>query len=75
MKVYKLMLQIILILSFIMTSAAYAAESEDDAHVVRFGLINAGESEQEIRKILHDYTRHYAGRISLPRLTKNRTLS
>ena len=32
-----MILQIFLILSFIVTSTAYAAEGEDDAHVVRLG--------------------------------------
>ena len=59
-KVYKVILQIILMLSLIMTSTAQAAEGEDDAHVVRFGLIDAAAgSEQEIRTILHNYTRQY----------------
>lgn len=63
-KLYKVILQIILMLSLIMTSTAQAAEDEDDAHVVRFGLIDAGESEQEIRKILHNYTRQYFDELS-----------
>lgn len=64
MKVYKVILQIFLVLSFIITSTAQAAEGEDDAQIVRFGLIDAAGSEQEIRKILHNYTRQYFEELS-----------
>ena len=47
-----------------MTSTEYAAEGEDDAHVVRFGRIDAAGSEQEIIKILHNYTRQYFDELS-----------